>query len=59
MQIHSFTVSYTFKNMKCDLWVSFLSHTFASPYFGREPKARVAKPSALCLKFTCLNVFNF
>jgi hypothetical protein len=27
--------------MKCDLWASLLTHTFASPYFVHEPKARV------------------
>jgi hypothetical protein len=27
--------------MKCDSWASFLAHTFASPCFGRKPKARV------------------
>jgi hypothetical protein len=28
--------------MKCDSQVSLLAHTFASPCFGCEPKARVA-----------------
>jgi hypothetical protein len=28
--------------MKCDSRVSFLAHTFASPCFCNEPKARVA-----------------
>jgi hypothetical protein len=28
-------------SMKCDSRASFLAHTFVSPFFGREPKARV------------------
>jgi hypothetical protein len=28
--------------MKCDYWVSFFARTFASHYFDREPRARVA-----------------
>jgi len=40
--VHSLTLSYTFKSMKCDSRASILAHTFASPYFGHEPKARVA-----------------
>jgi hypothetical protein len=28
--------------MKCNSHASFLAHTFASPYLGREPKAKVA-----------------
>jgi hypothetical protein len=28
--------------MKCDSRASLLAYTFASLYFGREPKARVA-----------------
>jgi hypothetical protein len=39
--VHSLTFSYTPYNMKCDSHVSFLAHTFASPYLGHEPKARV------------------
>jgi hypothetical protein len=27
--------------MKCDSRASFLACTFASPYFGREPKAKI------------------
>jgi hypothetical protein len=27
--------------MKCDSRASFLARTFASPYLGRKPKARV------------------
>jgi hypothetical protein len=29
-------------SMKCDSWASLLACAFASPYLGREPKARVA-----------------
>lgn len=34
--------SYTPESIKCDSWVSFSAHTFASPCFGREPNVRVA-----------------
>jgi hypothetical protein len=39
--VHSFTFSYTPRSMKCNSRASFLTHTFASPCFGREPKAKV------------------
>jgi hypothetical protein len=39
--VHSLTLSYTLRNMKCDSWTSLLVRTFESPYFGHEPKARV------------------
>ncbi len=39
---YSFTFSYTLGSMKCDSWASFLVPTFASLYFGHEPKAKVA-----------------
>jgi hypothetical protein len=42
VKIHSFTLSYTPRSMKCDSWVSLLACTFASPYFGHEPNVRVA-----------------
>jgi hypothetical protein len=38
--VHSLTLSYTPKSMKCDSQASFLAHTFASPCVGCEPKAR-------------------
>ncbi len=41
MGVHSFTFSYTFGNMKCDSWASFLARTFASPCLGHKPKVRV------------------
>jgi hypothetical protein len=40
--VHSLTLSYTFRNLKCDSRASFLARTFTSPCFGRKPKARVA-----------------
>jgi hypothetical protein len=51
-RVHSLTLSYTSGSMKCDSWASLLDHTFASPCFGRKPKARVvtfgdAPPSSL------------
>ncbi len=36
---------YTFMNMKCGFWASLLAHTFTSPCFGHEPKARVMTPT--------------
>jgi hypothetical protein len=39
--VHSFTLSYTPRSMKCDSWASFLAFTFVSRCFGHEPKARV------------------
>ncbi len=42
VRVHSFTISYTSKNMRCDSWASLLVHTLASLCFSREPKARVA-----------------
>jgi hypothetical protein len=41
VKVHSLTLSHTPRSMKCDFWASFLAHTFASPCFSREPKARV------------------
>jgi hypothetical protein len=41
MNVHSLTLSYTPKNMRCDSWASLLAHTLASLCLGREPKARV------------------
>jgi hypothetical protein len=40
--VHSLTLSYTPKNIKCDSHASLLARTFASPYFGHKPKAKVA-----------------
>ncbi len=37
----SLTFSYTPGSMKCDPWASLLARTFASPYFGCKPKAKV------------------
>ncbi len=39
--VHSFTLSYIPKSMKCDSRASLLAHTFANLCFGCEPKARV------------------
>jgi len=47
--IHFFRHSYTLKNMKYDSRASFLAHTFANLYFGREPKVRVA--TSFCTHF--------
>jgi hypothetical protein len=40
-RVHSFTLSYTPRSMKCDFRASFLARTFASPYLGHKPKAKV------------------
>jgi hypothetical protein len=42
MGVHSLTLSYTPKSIKCDSRASLLACTFASPCLGHEPKARVA-----------------
>jgi hypothetical protein len=42
VRVHSLTLSYTPRSMKCDFQASFLTRTFASPYLGRKPKVRVA-----------------
>jgi hypothetical protein len=42
VRVHSLTLSYTFKSMKCDSRVSFLARNLASPYLGHKPKVRVA-----------------
>ncbi len=42
VKVHSLTFFCTPTSMRCDSWASFLAHTFASPYFGHEPKAKVA-----------------
>jgi hypothetical protein len=39
--VDSLTFSYTPGSIKYDSRASFLVRTFASPYFGREPKVRV------------------
>ncbi len=41
VEVHSFTFSYIFGNMKCDFRASFLVHIFVSPYFGCKLKAKV------------------
>jgi hypothetical protein len=41
MEVHSLTLSHTPRSMKCDFRASLLARTFASPYLGREPKAKV------------------
>jgi len=41
VEVHSLTLSHTNENMKCDSRASLLARTFASPYVGHEPQARV------------------
>jgi len=41
VQVHSLTLSYIPRSMKCDSPASLLAHTSVSLYFGREPKVRV------------------
>jgi hypothetical protein len=41
VEVHSFTLSYTPGNMKCDSRASFLIRTFANPCFGHEPEVKV------------------
>jgi len=42
VKVHSLTLSYTPKRMRCDSHASLLACTLASPCLGREPKTRVA-----------------
>jgi hypothetical protein len=42
VKVHSFTLSYIPKNMRCDSQASFLARTLANLCLGRDPKARVA-----------------
>jgi hypothetical protein len=42
MEVHSFTLSYIPRNMKCDSRASLLAHTFASFCLGCKAKAKVA-----------------
>jgi len=42
VRVHSFTFSYTLRNMRCKFQTSFLARTLASPCFGHEFKAKVA-----------------
>jgi hypothetical protein len=46
--VHSFTPSYTPRNMKCDFSTSLLACIFASPCLGCEPKVKVTKISNSC-----------
>lgn len=39
--VQSLTFPYTLRNIKCDSQLSFFAHTFASLYFGCEPKVKV------------------
>jgi hypothetical protein len=46
--------------MKCDSWASLLARTFASHYFGREPKAKVTIIMVIFLVLILFLVFlNF
>ncbi len=42
VEVHSLTLSYIPKSMRCDSRASFMACTFASHCIGREPKAKVA-----------------
>jgi hypothetical protein len=50
---HSLTLSYTPKSMRCDSWASFLAHTFASPCFACEPKAKVTTFHVVHRLYSC------
>jgi len=41
MEVHSLTLSHAPRSMKCESQLSHLACTFASPYLGHKPKARV------------------
>jgi len=42
VRVHSFTLFYTPKSMRCDSQVSLLARNLANPCLGCKPKARVA-----------------
>jgi len=42
VRVHSLTLSYIPRNMRCDSHASFLAYTLASLCLGCEPKVRVA-----------------
>jgi hypothetical protein len=42
--VHSFTLSYAPKSMRCDSHASLLGRNLANPCFGCKPKARVVTP---------------
>jgi hypothetical protein len=46
--VHSLTLTYTLRSMKCDSRALILAHTFASPCLGRELKAGVGTSTMLC-----------
>jgi len=41
VRVHSLTISYIPRVMRCDSWASLLACNLASPCLGCEPKARV------------------
>ncbi len=47
--VQSFTLSYILGSVKCDSRASFLARTFASPWLGCEPKAKITtQPLPFC-----------
>jgi hypothetical protein len=56
--VHSFTLSYTPKNIRCDSRASFSARTLASPYFGHEPKAIVTATYTLFKNYIFVNFSN-
>jgi hypothetical protein len=42
VRVHSLTLFYTLKSMRCDFRASLLAHNLASPRLGCEPKIKVA-----------------
>jgi len=57
--VHSFTLSYIPKNMKCNSWASFLACTFVIPYLGRKPKAKVVTLSLESISPKSAKFLNF
>jgi hypothetical protein len=63
VSVHSFTLSYTLRSMKCDSRASLLARTLASSCLGHKPKARVAtittstsRRSLICISTQCLSI---
>jgi hypothetical protein len=50
VNVHSFTLSYTPKSMRCDSWASLLARTLASPRLGLQHVDLVGTTSSISFK---------
>ncbi len=56
MRVHSFTLSHTLGNLKCDFQALDLTCTFVTPCLSREPKVRVETTFPICLTILCMPI---